>query len=271
MTSKNGIINESFFTKTHPTFAISALNRYTEITLSFNGEVMELNTTNYQQATAYTSSFQAGQTQHEEPSQAPVNTSQAHGQDTVALSKAGKDALSKDTEATSTPQISSSEELSQEDITELTEIKERDVEVRAHEQAHLAAAGGYATGGASFTYQKGPDGQSYAVGGEVGIDLSTESDPNATIQKMQTIKRAALAPASPSSTDRQVAAQAEIKESQARQEVIKEQQDALLHAEEGSPASLIQNNRSDTSGSDASPSIGALKSSIAAYEQMSAM
>ncbi len=108
------------------------------------------------------------------------------------------------------------------------------------------------------------------MGGEVGIDLSQESDPSATIQKMQTIKRAALAPASPSSTDRQVAAQAEVKEAQARQEILQEQQEQLLHAEEGSVSSFETNKTEDTSN-NVSPSISSLKTSISAYEQMAAM
>ena len=80
--------------------------------------------------------------------------------------------------------------------------------VRAHEQAHLASAGGYAVSGASFQYQRGPDGRRYAVGGEVQIDTSDESDPEKTIQKMNVVRAAALAPANPSSQDRSIAAKA---------------------------------------------------------------
>ena len=71
-------------------------------------------------------------------------------------------------------------------------------------------------GGASYQYQSGPDGNMYAVGGEVGIDTSPAGSPEATIQKMQQIQRAALAPAQPSGTDRAVAAQAAQIEAQAR-------------------------------------------------------
>ncbi len=87
-------------------------------------------------------------------------------------------------------------------------LKQRDVEVKAHEHAHQAAAGGYA-GSASYTYQRGPDGQNYAVGGEVPIDASSvHGDPAATAAKMRVVERAALAPAQPSSQDLHVAAQA---------------------------------------------------------------
>lgn len=202
----------------------------------------------------------------------PVNDKDPSSKDSylVEISPEGIEAASKTSDSKAQPQSSQDEEFTQEEVAQLAELKARDVEVRAHEQAHLSAAGGHATGGASFSYQKGPDGQSYAVGGEVGIDLSKESDPNATVQKMQTIKRAALAPASPSSTDRQVAAQAEVKEAQARQEILQEQQEKLLKAEEGpSPATDTQIN--ENVANTISPSISTLKASISAYEQMAAM
>ncbi|MGE4560890.1 MAG: putative metalloprotease CJM1_0395 family protein, partial [Desulfobulbus sp.] len=112
----------------------------------------------------------------------------------------------------------------------------RDQEVKAHEMAHLATAGQYARGGASYTYQQGPDGRRYAIGGEVPIDLSEEKTPEETIQKMQTIKRAAMAPAEPSSTDRSVAANATAMESRARQEVQAEEADPSREQSATDPA-----------------------------------
>lgn len=102
---------------------------------------------------------------------------------------------------------------------EVRKLKGRDQEVRAHEQAHMAAGGQYIRGGATYSYQTGPDGNRYAVGGEVSIDTSPVSgDPAATIRKMETVKRAALAPANPSGQDRRVAASAESAASKARWE-----------------------------------------------------
>ena len=101
---------------------------------------------------------------------------------------------------------------------QVRKMKQRDREVRAHERAHMAAGAGLVKGGASFSMQRGPDGRMYAVGGEVKIDTSSEKDPEATIRKMQQVKRAALAPADPSSTDRAVAAQDGQIEARARQE-----------------------------------------------------
>ncbi|WDD98911.1 putative metalloprotease CJM1_0395 family protein [Thalassomonas actiniarum] len=91
---------------------------------------------------------------------------------------------------------------------EIQALKSRDQEVRAHELAH-ASVGGSTTGSPTYTYQQGPDGRKYAVGGEVSVDLSPVSgDPQATIAKMQKVHAAALAPAEPSGQDKQVAATA---------------------------------------------------------------
>jgi len=102
----------------------------------------------------------------------------------------------------------------------ISQLKARDTEVRAHEMAHLSAAGSYARGGMSFTYQTGPDGKKYAIGGEVGIDTSPVSgDPEATLQKAMVIQRAALAPAEPSAQDQKVAQAANQMMAQARADI----------------------------------------------------
>jgi hypothetical protein len=105
----------------------------------------------------------------------------------------------------------------------IEELRKRDRDVRAHEQAHLAAAGRYARGGVRFTYQVGPDGKRYAVGGEVPIDVSeVPGDPRATLQKAATIRRAALAPAHPSRADLAIASQAVRLATKAHQELLQE-------------------------------------------------
>ncbi len=100
---------------------------------------------------------------------------------------------------------------------ESAELAARDREVRTHEAAHQAAGGGLA-GAASFSYETGPDGKRYAVGGEVSIDMGSERDPAATIAKMQRVRAAALAPANPSAQDLAVASQASQIEAAARQQ-----------------------------------------------------
>ena len=118
---------------------------------------------------------------------------------------------------------SSGTPLSEEQQQRVTALKQRDQEVRAHEAAHLAAAGGYAAGGAKFSYSRGPDGRLYATGGEVPIDISAvPGDPQATLIKAQTVQRAALAPAEPSGQDRQVAAQAAAMAADARRQLAKQ-------------------------------------------------
>lgn len=125
-----------------------------------------------------------------------------------------------------------SEELSEQELREVEELKRRDAEVRAHEQAHISAAGNLAQGGASFDFETGPDGKRYAVGGEVSIDTSKVSgDPEATLIKAQKIRRAASAPVDPSSQDRSVAAEASRMEAQARVEIsqqIREKQNEYI-------------------------------------------
>ena len=83
------------------------------------------------------------------------------------------------------------EVLSQAEQMEVAALQQVDTKVKAHEMAHLAAAGSYARGGANFSYWKGPDGNSYAVGGEVSIDTSKEATLEATMGKMQTVRSAA--------------------------------------------------------------------------------
>lgn len=116
-----------------------------------------------------------------------------------------------------------SEELSADEQRQVDELKARDAEVRAHEQAHVAAAGPHYRGGPTYSYRTGPDGQRYAVGGSVQIDTSpVPGDPAATIAKAQQVRRAALAPAEPSTTDFQVAAAASRMEAEARAELTEQ-------------------------------------------------
>jgi hypothetical protein len=104
------------------------------------------------------------------------------------------------------PDLESLEEFAQKKI--LTELKLRDQEVRTHELAH-ASVGGATTGAPSYTFEVGPDGKKYAIGGEVSVDLAKiDGDPRATISKMQKVHAAALAPANPSIQDTRVASSA---------------------------------------------------------------
>ena len=122
------------------------------------------------------------------------------------------------------PGSGDSVKLSPEGTAEVAKLKARDAAVRAHEEAHIAAGGSVVKGGASFTYQEGPDGQSYAVGGEVAVDTAPVPDnPSATIAKADAIRAAALAPADPSPQDLSVASQAVIMAADAAFEVARSQ------------------------------------------------
>ena len=95
-----------------------------------------------------------------------------------------------------------------------------DLEVRAHEAAHLAAAGTAAGGGASFDYVIGPNGERYAVGGSVRVVAQpVYGDPEATIRKAEALIRAAYAVSLPSAADMRVAAEAYQMEMDAKREL----------------------------------------------------
>lgn len=149
------------------------------------------------------------------------------------------------------------ETLSDEDQRLVEQLKQRDAEVRAHEQAHMAAGGGHITSGPSYSYQSGPDGKRYAIGGEVGIDTSMKAgDPEGNLEKARAIIRAAMAPAEPSSQDVRVAAAARAMESRAQQELrelqVKEYEQVMAAsttetsgAAPGETATTARDSRSD--------------------------
>lgn len=149
------------------------------------------------------------------------------------------------------------EGLSEAEKKVISELKAADTKVRAHEMAHVAAGGRYTTGGARFTYERGPDGKNYAVAGEVGIDLSEiPGDPEATADKMDVVRRAALAPADPSPQDRRVAARATMIRMEALMDL------ALLEAKKNAAQGQEDGNFGELSGfkaysaGDAEPEAG---------------
>ncbi|GAB5465886.1 MAG: hypothetical protein Kapaf2KO_13220 [Candidatus Kapaibacteriales bacterium] len=119
-------------------------------------------------------------------------------------------------------------ELSDAEQEVVKDLKARDREVRQHEQAHVAAGGGLIRGGPTYSYQRGPDGRQYAIGGEVQIDNApVAGDPDATILKMNRVIRAALAPAEPSAQDRSVARSAQSEITKARTEKFSERPEGV--------------------------------------------
>ena len=134
---------------------------------------------------------------------------------------------------------------------QLTKLKQRDAEVRAHEQAHASLGGQYA-GSPQYEYETGPDGKEYAVGGEVSIDISEASTPEETIRKAQQVKAAALAPAEPSAQDLRVATEATQIALEARNEIANTKAEEAQEAYNQAAPDIQQNEGS------AEQSVGAL-------------
>lgn len=148
----------------------------------------------------------------------------SRGNDAVEISPEARDASEREQRGDpSALKNRNGEPLDDADQQEVEKLQARDQEVRTHEQAHVAAAGALYRGGPTYTYRTGPDGNRYAVAGSVQIDTSEASTPEETISKAQQIRRAALAPQEPSSTDQSVAAKAARMEATARAELAAEQ------------------------------------------------
>lgn len=153
------------------------------------------------------------------------------------------------------------EELSEEEERRVQELKERDAEVRAHEQAHAAAGGPYA-GAPKYEFTNGPDGKRYATSGEVAIDVTpVRGNPEATIRKMEVVVRAALAPAEPSSQDLAVARTAQQQRSEAQAELAKQRASELTGKSDGSKSGEPP----DASSSSSNPSQQLVVQAGAAY------
>jgi hypothetical protein len=118
---------------------------------------------------------------------------------------------------------------------QLDELRARDADVRQHEQAHMAAGGALVSGGANYSYQEGPDGKQYAIGGEVSIRLASGQTPAETLANAKQVAAAALAPVDPSGQDRAVAAEAG-QMAQEAQAAIDKQQQQQLQAAQNNPA-----------------------------------
>lgn len=163
-------------------------------------------------------------------------------------------------------------ELSDEEQAQVDKLQEIDAEVHRHEQAHRAAGGRYA-GQASYTYEVGPDGQRYAVAGEVSIDTApVPGDPEATIDKLEVVIRAALAPAQPSGQDLKVAAQARQAVLEARREASATEDEpadeAAANSEPATPADAASGSDGDNAGAGGSVVSGLVSSVYNAVEDL---
>lgn len=124
------------------------------------------------------------------------------------------------------------EKLEQPEVkAEVRKLETTEQEVIAHEQAHKAV-GGDVTGPISYTYTTGPDEKRYIDGGEVAIHASEGSTPEETIEILEKVRAAALAPAEPSPQDLRVAASATSQIQQALGEISRSDYAESLEEEE---------------------------------------
>ena len=152
----------------------------------------------------------------------------------------------KDPQEDKKSQDKTTNELNEDEKRVVKDLQARDTEVRAHEAAHQAASGGMA-GAASYTYQKGPDGRMYAIGGEVPISMKPGSSPEETLSNARQIAAAALAPANPSPQDYSVASSAKVMEMKALKQIAQKQREELL-GKDAYKNEADKNNSSYTSG-----------------------
>ena len=165
-------------------------------------------------------------------------------------------------------------ELTLEQQEELLHLQQRDQEVRVHEQQH-ASVGGQHTGSPSYEYETGPDGKQYVVEGSVAVDLSPiAGDPAATIDKMRQVKAAALAPAQPSTADKNAAAAAESHIAQATAELMQANQPKVDETKVNEPK-VDEANAADASSTSApstsAPSTTAIPPAPTATKSQSAI
>ncbi len=134
-------------------------------------------------------------------------------------SSTSQNSQSDNTSTAATPRSANGQPLTLQQQQQVDQLQKIDKDTRAHEQAHLAAAGGLAVSGPNYNMTTGPDGKQYANGGDVQVDVSEGRTPEETVRKARIIQAAALAPVDPSSQDLSVAAQASAMEAKAQAQI----------------------------------------------------
>ena len=121
----------------------------------------------------------------------------------------------------------SQDRLTPQEQAQLRELQARDQEIRQRELARQVVGGQY-TGQPNLSFERGPDGQRYAVSGDVPIDSApVPDDAQATIEKMRVVRVAALASANPSPEDVRLALSAMQAMQEAQAQVRAERQQEL--------------------------------------------
>ncbi len=121
---------------------------------------------------------------------------------------------------------------------QVRDLKNIERQVRNHEQAHKQT-GGKLAGQVKYRFTAGPDGKHYITGGSTPIDISKiANNPQGTIDKMEQVIKAAMAPQQPSQEDYRVAALAKqiIMESrvelQKQKKTEEDKKETQFHSEE---------------------------------------
>ncbi|MBD1582003.1 putative metalloprotease CJM1_0395 family protein [Pseudoalteromonas sp. S16_S37] len=208
-----------------PAMNLNTANVYTE-TARRDNQVREIIPKPPSAAASFTelkSANEGDKTKANSPDDSPLYSSTAQSRKNKTIEDKEQEGRQQGQQKDGEEQDTRSEKEEKAKQQEVQELKARDQEVRLHEQAHARVGGQYA-GSPSYEYQRGPDGNNYAVGGEVMIDVAeVPGDPRQTIDKMQTVRAAALAPAEPSGADRAIAADATQKLAAAQAELAKQQ------------------------------------------------
>lgn len=124
--------------------------------------------------------------------------------DRLELSPAARSAVPEATRDGPTAAARLPAELSAEERAAVDRLRARDAQVRQEEEAHAAVAGDLA-GPIAYSYQRGPDGRQYAVGGSVQVGGSGAVTPEGRAADAARLAAAANAATNPSAADLAVA------------------------------------------------------------------
>jgi hypothetical protein len=98
--------------------------------------------------------------------------------------------------------ISSNENYDEKDYERvLDKFEATDARTHTHEQTHASSVHASTP---DYTYQQGPDGKLYALGGSVRMDTSVPKDEAAAAAKMENLSQASTAPHDLSAADAQI-------------------------------------------------------------------
>jgi hypothetical protein len=131
--------------------------------------------------------------------------------------------------------------LSEEEKERLEELRRRQNRIKRRHRTQAQVASKYTEGGPQYIYKRGPDGEMYAVKGEVEYDTTREDSPEQTIEKMKAIKKAVRATPEPTLEDKRVANEASQKLEEAKRKL--RQQQGGPRGDRGGPESSVQSAR----------------------------